>query len=437
MSYPVGRLEDLSVALNSAKNLIVDAVQARRLERAAEQAIYHPKTFYHGTAAKPTTTMPDGNIFDEFKLWEGEDPTRSTVRSEVSKLGVSLGGTPETAEVFGRLASPNGHTGVTIMPVRFRANRVGHFDLDGSELNSDIFGQVQDAWKDGFDAIEMRNYTTPDGKKDSFFLIKNPNQIRSVNAKFAPEKRNSANLRGNADPRLLAGVAGAVALGMAASQDSDAREPNFVTRYKNEGLFPVVNNPDGSFSTHRMAAEIGPDGKAYAFPTIMQKPDGELLQFDDNYQALDYGLKSGEVLEFPSIDEAVAYAEGGYKKDAWFGREAINAAPNSDSPDYQMPAYEGPAGSLYDAPESFTAGATGAAMAAPSMLDSAIAMAGNGTGFVFDSLELPMRYAHGLAAAAGVLAEGGTWENALLRGSKVSMAYGVRPYISHSAEGAE
>lgn len=169
-----------------------------------------------------------------------------------------------------------------------------------------------------------------------------------------------------------------------------------------------------------MAAEIGPDGKAYAFPTIMQKPDGELLQFDDNYQALDYGLKSGEVLEFPSIDEAVAYAEGGYKKDAWFGREAINAAPNSDSPDYQMPAYEGPAGSLYDAPESFTAGATGAAMAAPSMLDSAIAMAGDGTGFVFDSLELPMRYAHGLAAAAGVLAEGGTWENALLRGSKVS-----------------
>ena len=190
----MGKLAKLAKALDMSKEA--------RMGRAREMGLYD-NTVYHGTAAKPSTTTDDGNIFEEFKLWEGNDPTRSSVRSPVSKLGVSLAEQPEIAESFARLAASNQkeQTGATLMPLRFRADKTGHIDLDGSELNEDIFGAVTDAWKSGYDAIQFRNYTTPDGIKGSFVLVKNPNQIRSVNAAFDPAKKDSAN--------LLAGVTGA------------------------------------------------------------------------------------------------------------------------------------------------------------------------------------------------------------------------------------
>lgn len=102
----------------------------------------------------------------------------------------------------------------------------------------------------------------------------------------------------------------------------------------------------------------------------------------------------------------------------------------------------GERGNATPAALAVTAGATGTGMAlsgspedvAPdrSMMDQIIsspyaealgdaaAVAGRGANFVFDSLELPMRGNYGLAAALGVLAQGGTLDNALLKGSKVS-----------------
>ena len=111
----------------------------------------------------------------------------------------------------------------------------------------------------------------------------------------------------------------------------------------------------------------------------------------------------------------------------------------SDSPDYldtlASQVNRGPEGSLYDAPQEFAAQQpyeTPTEVAPQrSMMDQitsspyaaalgdAASVAGQGASFAFDALELPMRYGHGLAAALGVLAEGGTWDNALLRGSKV------------------
>lgn len=103
--------------------------------------------------------MPDGNIFDEFKLWEGDDPTRSTVRSPVSKLGFSLAEQPKIAESFASRASQNGSEGSAVLPLRLRADRVGRIDLDGRELNEEIFGTVADSWKSGYDAIGFRYYS--------------------------------------------------------------------------------------------------------------------------------------------------------------------------------------------------------------------------------------------------------------------------------------
>ena len=207
----MGRLAGVKKAIDKA----LSARQAARVKGAEEMRFYE-NTLYHGTASKPATTTPDGNIFDEFKLWEGEDPTRSTVRSPVSKLGVSLAEQPALAEDFASLASQNGIDGSTVLPLRFRSEKMGTIDLVGDESNEDIFGAVTDSWQQGFDAIQFKNYTTPQGTKGSFVLVKNPNQIRSVNAAFDPAKKDSSN--------LLAGLGGAGIVGGSAlgSQESEA-----------------------------------------------------------------------------------------------------------------------------------------------------------------------------------------------------------------------
>ena len=207
----MGKLSKLASALDMSKKA--------RMQRAQEMGFYD-NTVYHGTAAKPTTVMSDGNIFDEFKLWEGEDPTRSTVRSPVSKLGVSLAEQPKIADSFASLASQNGSEGSAVLPLRFRADQVGHIDLDGRELNEEIFGTVADSWKSGFDAIQFRNYNI-DGKNGSFVLVKDPSQIRSVNAAFDPAKKDSSN--------LMAGVTGA-AVGAGALMQGEDAEASFLGR---------------------------------------------------------------------------------------------------------------------------------------------------------------------------------------------------------------
>jgi len=89
--------------------------------------------------------------------------------------------------------------------------------------------------------------------------------------------------------------------------------PNFVERYLNPSIFPVINNEDGSVSTHRMASGEA-NGKYIAYPTIIQRKDGELeeLSLED---AAKYALENKEYMEFDTNLEATRYAENGYKKD--------------------------------------------------------------------------------------------------------------------------
>jgi len=92
-------------------------------------------------------------------------------------------------------------------------------------------------------------------------------------------------------------------------------EPEFVDRINNPEKYPFIRNKDGSISTHRMAAEVDEKGNWYAFPTIVMLPSGELYQFEDNNQAMNYALRTGNFLPMKSKDEAIKYAEGGYKTD--------------------------------------------------------------------------------------------------------------------------
>lgn len=195
-----------------AKKLL-DMSEEARLKRAEDMGFF-PNTVFHGTAVKENTVMKDGNIFDEFKKFEGEDLSRSTSRSPVGKLGISVAEDPELAESFSRLASPDGNEGAAILPLKFRAQKVGQIDLDGTESNAEIYSTVVDAWNQDFDAIRFTNYTTPAGETGkNFVLVRDTNQLRSINAAFDPAKKESS--------KMLAGTA-ATALGIGGLSSEDA-----------------------------------------------------------------------------------------------------------------------------------------------------------------------------------------------------------------------
>lgn len=88
------------------------------------------------------------------------------------------------------------------------------------------------------------------------------------------------------------------------------REKNFVQRVTNPGDWPVVQNPDGSYSSHRMSSAEA-DGKGYAFPTLFYDKNTNSLYKPENPVA--EAKKTGEFIEFPNPETAEKFAEGGYK----------------------------------------------------------------------------------------------------------------------------
>lgn len=87
---------------------------------------------------------------------------------------------------------------------------------------------------------------------------------------------------------------------------------NFEQRVLNPNKHPVINNSDGSVSTHKMSyGEV--DGKYVAFPTIVQGYDGNLQELSGR-DAFDYAMKNKEYRQFDNEKAAASYAEGGYKR---------------------------------------------------------------------------------------------------------------------------
>jgi len=90
--------------------------------------------------------------------------------------------------------------------------------------------------------------------------------------------------------------------------------PEFIDRINNPDKYPVIYNDDGSWSTHRMAAETDSEGNWFAFPTIVMLPTGELYAFKTNEEAMNYNLRTGNYLPMSSKKVALKYAKGGYKE---------------------------------------------------------------------------------------------------------------------------
>jgi hypothetical protein len=94
--------------------------------------------------------------------------------------------------------------------------------------------------------------------------------------------------------------------------EANARK-NFIQRARYPELAPVIHNPDGTISTHRMASGEA-DGRYYAYPTIVQDPRTKALRHLGGREAFDYAMRTGEHVAFPSAEEAEAFATGGYKQ---------------------------------------------------------------------------------------------------------------------------
>jgi hypothetical protein len=78
----------------------------------------------------------------------------------------------------------------------------------------------------------------------------------------------------------------------------------WVQRALNPEKYPMPEvSAEGEIMTHRMAAEIGPDGKAYAFPTVVLQGNRYVeLPLD---QAMDRALKTGDFIKTDKIEKAI------------------------------------------------------------------------------------------------------------------------------------
>lgn len=169
---------------------------ASRMAR-AEAMGYRLKPVYHGTATK------DGQVFNAF------DPASTGGRTSGSlagREGVSVTPSPELASEFAQLAAQRSGGDPAVMPLLHRTSRPAALTLDGTERNLEVAATLNDAFRSGRDAVVLRNYTSPEGQSGhTAVVLKEPNQLRSINAAFDPAKADSSDLMAS---RLLPFVLG-------------------------------------------------------------------------------------------------------------------------------------------------------------------------------------------------------------------------------------
>jgi hypothetical protein len=213
-------------------------------------------------------------------------------------------------------------------------------------------------------------------------------------------------------------------------------EPEFVDRIKNNKNYPVINNPDGSISTHRMAAEVDANGNWYVFPTI-QMQDGELIEYSDSREAMDAAFKTGNILRAPNKQSAFNYAGGAYKKDTGIGnkpRVDLSALRNI-TPRQEVSAFEPSYNPFNPAFRSSVANAVSNLIGSSNIPGNE----GYDRSRYSDLLSGSVDFAPGLGEAAGVgdvrreLAAG-NYGNAAISGGATML--GVVPIVGDMAAGA-
>lgn len=190
----MGRGQQQQQAMPAQSALPMDA--ASRIARAKEGGFYTDMPLGHGTAA-------------EFSAF---DPARgaTTSASAPGRMGVFSEVRPQAggiADEFAGMAAQKTGGDPAVMPLLHRAEKPASISLTGNEKNHEIAATLDHLWANGYDAVMMKNYTTPGGKTGNILVVKEPAQLRSPWAAFDQAKRNSGN--------LLASGAGLFGLGAA------------------------------------------------------------------------------------------------------------------------------------------------------------------------------------------------------------------------------
>jgi hypothetical protein len=121
------------------------------------------------------------------------------------------------------------------------------------------------------------------------------------------------------------------------------KQLNFVDRYLYPTKYPVLaRNDDGTestkmkyderkgYSTHSMMS-----ADRSVFPTVVQLPDGSMKRLEPE-DAINYALKTGEYIKFPTEAEAQKFAENGYKMGMRYWQDGGSVSTDGykrDSPD--------------------------------------------------------------------------------------------------------
>ena len=79
-------------------------------------------------------------------------------------------------------------------------------------------------------------------------------------------------------------------------------DKNFVRRIIAPNIFPKLQNPDGSNSTHSMGWGEA-DGRFFVYPTVVSDGKSGLRRLEDG-SAFNHAIQTGEFIELGSAEEA-------------------------------------------------------------------------------------------------------------------------------------
>ena len=106
---------------------------------------------------------------------------------------------------------------------------------------------------------------------------------------------------------------------------NDNRKVGFVRRIIAADKFPVMDNDDGTVSTHSMAWGEDENGTVFVYPTVVLTEDGELERLDDD-DAFDNAMATDNFIQFGSREKADWFSKN-YKR-AW---EVMGVVPGSNT----------------------------------------------------------------------------------------------------------
>ena len=177
----------VDVPIDTVGGLAMDA--ATRLARARAMGFRTDLPLYHGT---------NRPIVPGFSL----TPETRATNAWAAREGVWAAENPQVAGVHADMAAPPGRiAGQNILPLFFRADRAVPVRIDPRRagdpfLDISIAETIRNAFQRGYDALQFQNYPNivTGQLGENAWVLKHPNQLRSIFARFDPTKRDSSDL---------------------------------------------------------------------------------------------------------------------------------------------------------------------------------------------------------------------------------------------------